>query len=125
MMAVCSQCRQEMTTADTCISKPITRQGKKYAPIPYKFSMPLKWFTDEISHLIEFSSYRAELRQLWQDYKTPEERYAAWKAFIGTRCHDCGVVDGGIHHPGCDAEECPKCGGQIISCDCWSRRKIR
>jgi hypothetical protein len=34
------------------------------------------------------------------------------------RCHDCGVVKGGYHHPGCDMEECPKCGWQLISCGC-------
>lgn len=34
------------------------------------------------------------------------------------RCHDCNVKSGEFHHPGCDAERCPICGGQIISCDC-------
>ena len=33
-------------------------------------------------------------------------------------CHDCKTPPNGFHHPGCDAERCPKCGGQIISCDC-------
>ena len=34
------------------------------------------------------------------------------------RCHDCNVMPGGYHHPGCDAERCPACKGQIISCNC-------
>lgn len=36
------------------------------------------------------------------------------------RCHDCGIVNepGNIHHMGCDVERCPKCDGQLISCEC-------
>ena len=35
------------------------------------------------------------------------------------RCPDCNVVPGGIHHLNCDQEICPKCGGQLICCDCF------
>lgn len=36
----------------------------------------------------------------------------------GLRCPDCNVFTGHRHHPGCDMEKCPKCGGQLVSCRC-------
>lgn len=33
-------------------------------------------------------------------------------------CHDCGARPGHFHHPGCDVEECPVCGEQLINCGC-------
>lgn len=33
-------------------------------------------------------------------------------------CGDCACPPGGLHHPGCDMERCPKCQGQALSCDC-------
>lgn len=33
-------------------------------------------------------------------------------------CHDCDVLEGGIHELGCDMEKCPFCGTQLITCHC-------
>ncbi len=49
--------------------------------------------------------------------KHGEETRADWGR-DGGRCHDCGAKVGHFHHPGCDVEECPKCGGQLIGCSC-------
>ena len=35
------------------------------------------------------------------------------------KCNDCGAHHGKFHHPGCDVERCPICGGQLISCSCF------
>lgn len=40
-----------------------------------------------------------------------------WHADSGP-CHDCAVVKGQLHVPGCDVERCPLCGGQSFGCDC-------
>jgi hypothetical protein len=36
-----------------------------------------------------------------------------------SRCPDCGAQPDHVHHPGCDIEECPRCGRQLISCGCY------
>lgn len=33
-------------------------------------------------------------------------------------CVDCGVQRGEFHLPKCDQEMCPRCGTQLLSCDC-------
>src|SRR5262245_45449915 len=33
-------------------------------------------------------------------------------------CPDCHTQPGHLHDRGCDVEQCPSCGGQLISCCC-------
>lgn len=33
-------------------------------------------------------------------------------------CGDCGKTTGEYHVDSCDIERCPKCSGQLLSCDC-------
>jgi hypothetical protein len=44
---------------------------------------------------------------------------AKWSGKAGSKCRECAILDGGIHHFGCFQEECPICGGQFISCGCF------
>lgn len=41
-----------------------------------------------------------------------------WKGCSSRPCHDCSVISGEYHVPGCDVESCPKCERQLISCHC-------
>ena len=33
-------------------------------------------------------------------------------------CRHCSTIIGQLHEPLCDYEQCPVCGGQVMSCDC-------
>jgi hypothetical protein len=33
-------------------------------------------------------------------------------------CPGCGSYFFALHATGCDAEQCPACGGQLVSCGC-------
>ena len=47
-----------------------------------------------------------------------ERRYGR-RGRVPPRCGDCRVAHGGVHHHGCDVEECPNCGCQMVTCGCW------
>lgn len=97
LMSKCDWCGEEMTdrsiTSCSGNDKINFPDGTSYPSIPYD----LKSEHIELKIKLEFIS---------------DEWYE------NHRCHDCGIGKGGKHHPGCDMEKCPKCGGQLISCGC-------
>ena len=51
--------------------------------------------------------------------RLPHGAESLWIARLATKpCRDCGVAVGGVHHPGCCAEQCPVCAAQLFCCDC-------
>ncbi len=41
-----------------------------------------------------------------------------WQSVIANPCHDCAAIIGQYHCEGCDAEQCPRCRGQLLGCSC-------
>jgi hypothetical protein len=62
-------------------------------------------------------TYKTEGRLPYGKEQWPEDLPAEEKE---PYCGDCGVALGQYHHPGCDAEECPICGGQRLGMECCS-----
>jgi hypothetical protein len=49
--------------------------------------------------------------------KLRREPYTLAYEGMSHRCHDCNTPAGELHHPGCDMDRCPTCGGQAICCE--------
>lgn len=58
---------------------------------------------------------KADPKQIIKRYKVGEHDGIE----PGSRCGDCGAEYGYFHHPYCDLETCPVCGGQMLGCDCY------
>jgi len=50
--------------------------------------------------------------------RVPFGREAAGVVSREGRCADCFASPGEYHVPGCEHEQCPSCGGRVISCRC-------
>ncbi len=81
--------------------------------------IPVKWRSIALKE-IEFNQKNHTLRD--RDGKNYERiKYSCQNEHsdgILPYCGDCSAVDGEYHGFGCDFEICPKCGNQLISCEC-------
>ena len=91
-MAVCRNCHEEMKEHRSCCWPVVIIKRKSYPRLRYG----------------KETRYGTRLPDYWTAY--------------GENCPDCSVVLGGLHHVGCDWEQCPRCGGQFIGCDCGWRQ---
>src|SRR5262245_42961907 len=107
-MAICGHCKQEMCDRATvsCTANTHVRYytRSKLPAVPYKAPPP----TTEEEWIVEWRKCHQELARLRPDLsqEKEEEARARFRQEVGLRwgrCHDCGVADGGFHHPGCDA----------------------
>ena len=93
-MAICECCQQEMNGGDSCLWESSVIKRRTYPRLRYG----------------QETRYGSGLPDYWEDY--------------GDHCPDCAVSVGGLHHFGCDWEQCPHCGGQQIGCDCGLKRYL-
>jgi hypothetical protein len=107
LRAACGYCGQPMDDGVPCTWMPeVAVEGERLARLPYG---PPPAIDAE-----RYGSERAaaEARALW----------ATWPEGWPANCHDCAAPQGALHHPGCDAEACPRCLHQAISCGCqWEQ----
>lgn len=112
-MAICSWCSREMTDPQIA-----TCEGNLAVAFPDGASLPSVPFAPDPR--LSTEEWMAQWRALSASGDTEEAalgRCAEYQARWG-RCPDCAVSPGGRHHPGCDGECCPRCGGQLIGCGC-------
>jgi hypothetical protein len=107
MPATCTWCEEPMD-GRPCIGKPLAEtavvEGVSYFRIP--FGPPPDLNDPDFIH--GDRKQQEGVRAIW----------AKWPDGWPPNCRDCATPQGALHHPGCDAERCPRCLGQAISCGC-------
>jgi hypothetical protein len=115
-MAVCNYCKHEMQDRVSCT----LAEYNDIADVPPLLRIPYgreprKFPNDPDPWPIrDAEGFEAAMRFFESMGQRPE-----WTVHA-EGCRDCGTPSGGLHHPGCDVEDCPNCGMQAIACDCGS-----
>lgn len=109
-MAIC-ECGREMHTAEGC-----RYSHMKFTPTYIKYNT--KNFSNEEGYndFIRSSTLilpRTKVGAI-NDMFTADD----YKEMGRERCPDCAAKVGHYHHINCDNERCPRCGLQLLCCDC-------
>ncbi|MCU1365540.1 MAG: hypothetical protein JWN39_1179 [Ilumatobacteraceae bacterium] len=102
---------------DVWVSEAITMERFTRAMVRYQGSTMVAWFP---SQLVDAQFVRdVEIEGSLFD-RVPYGNEGLPLPKPHPPCNDCGAIEGQLHHFGCDLESCPRCGQQLISCDCDS-----
>lgn len=131
-MAICTMCRQEMRTAQSCVAWKVPTTHGDVPVVPYGREQPVvdlddgwgesSWDDDgfDDGHVADHDDQDdREDRNDGDGGRVAAPPGPAMHVWSSERCGDCRVRRGGTHHPGCDVAECPVCHQQLLSCGCW------
>lgn len=116
MSIVCEYCGQIMGKGEGCTCSHI-----KFIPI-LPDCVTMQYADKENNDLVRSRTLILPRTRVGavNDFFTAEQ----YKEQGRDRCHDCGAKVGTYHHSSCDEERCPRCGGQLLCCDCWDDFKM-
>lgn len=109
-MAICTMCRQDMRTADSCVAWKVPTDRGDVPVVP----------SGQEERVVDLDDDGMDGFDDADDGWSPGGGRPSYvHVWTSERCGDCHVRRGGTHHPGCDVAECPVCHEQLFSCGCW------